>query len=85
MLQLVRDHKSAIRCLRYGFDQIGQHKNFAQGPEGQGILVKRKVLGAVGQTKAKIAEAFKVHEVDSYLWGLNIVYVFWNLLGAPRR
>jgi hypothetical protein len=48
-------------------------------------LVKRKVLGAVGQTKAKIAEAFKVHGVDSYLWGLNIVYVFWNLLGAPRR
>ena len=50
-----------------GLDQIGQHKNFAQGPEGQGIFVKRKVLGAVGQTKAKIAEAFKVHGVDSYL------------------
>jgi hypothetical protein len=50
-----------------GFDQIGQDKNFTQGPEGQGIFVKRKVLGAVGQTKAKIAEAFKVHRVDSYL------------------
>ncbi len=73
------------------FHQISKHKNLAQSPEGKGIFVKRQVLGTVWEAKAKIAKAFEVHRgyglrrEGLYLCGLNIVYVFWNLLGTHCR